>query len=111
MCRFKTIAYALTLVAATALSAQQADKPSSFDEWRKSRVNTYMNDFAELERYRSANTALQSVKPEIGRVVFSGTPSLTSGNLTRLSRKAIREPWHQRTNDSSNAYPLPPRCD
>ena len=72
MCRFKTIAYALTLVAATALSAQQADKPSSFDEWRKSRVNTYMNDFAELERYRSANTALQSVKPEIGRVVFFG---------------------------------------
>ncbi len=31
-----------------------------------------MNDFAELERYRSANTALQSVKPEIGRVVFFG---------------------------------------
>jgi lysophospholipase L1-like esterase len=66
------MAYALTLVAATALSAQQSDKPSSFDEWRKSRVNIYMNDFAELQRYRSANSALQSVKPENGRVVFFG---------------------------------------
>ena len=72
MCRFKTMAYVLTLVAATALSAQQADKPSSFDEWRKSRVNIYMNDFAELQRYRSANNALQSVRPENGRVVFFG---------------------------------------
>ena len=62
----------MTLVAATALSAQQSDKPSSFDEWRKSRVNIYMNDFAELQRYRSANNALQSVKPENGRVVFFG---------------------------------------
>jgi lysophospholipase L1-like esterase len=72
MCRFKAIGYALTLLAASAAFAQQADKPSSFDEWRKSRVNIYMNDFAELQRYRSANSALQSVKPENGRVVFFG---------------------------------------
>ena len=31
-----------------------------------------MNDFAELQRYSSANSALQSVKPENGRVVFFG---------------------------------------
>jgi lysophospholipase L1-like esterase len=36
------------------------------------RVNILLNDFAELQRYRSANSALQSVKPENGRVVFFG---------------------------------------
>ena len=54
------------------LFAQQPDKPSAFDEWRKSRLNIYMNDFAELERYRSANSSLQSLKPDPNRVVFFG---------------------------------------
>jgi lysophospholipase L1-like esterase len=56
----------------TALFAQQPNKPSAFDEWRASRINIYMNDFGELERYRSANAALLSAKGEPNRVVFFG---------------------------------------
>jgi lysophospholipase L1-like esterase len=56
----------------TALFAQQPNKPSAFDEWRASRINIYMNDFGELERYRSANATLLSAKAEPNRVVFFG---------------------------------------
>ena len=52
--------------------AQQPTKPSSFDQWRASRLDIYMNDFGELQRYRGANTALQSLQPDAGRVVFFG---------------------------------------
>jgi lysophospholipase L1-like esterase len=55
-----------------AAPAQQATKPSAFDEWRASRMNIYMNDFGELERYRSANLALLSAKADPNRVVFFG---------------------------------------
>jgi lysophospholipase L1-like esterase len=68
MCRYPTV----FLLLASALSAQQASKPSAFDQWRTSRIKIYMNDFGELQRYRSANAALQSLKPEPGRVVFFG---------------------------------------
>ena len=60
------------LLAAFSLPAQQSPQPSALDQWRASRVNIYMNDFAELQRYRGANAALQSLKPEPNRVVFFG---------------------------------------
>jgi acyl-CoA thioesterase-1 len=71
---------ALTLLAAAVLFAQQS-KPSAFDQWRASRINIYMNDFAELQRYRGANDALQSLKPEPNRVVFYGDSITDSWKL------------------------------
>jgi lysophospholipase L1-like esterase len=81
MSRYLPTLCLLTLLAATALSAQQSDKPSAFDEWRKSRVNTYMNDFAELQRYHGANAALESLKPDPNRVVFYGDSITDSWKL------------------------------
>ena len=58
-----TTLFALILLVATALFAQQPTKPSAFDQWRASRINIYMNDFAELQRYHDANTALLAAAP------------------------------------------------
>jgi lysophospholipase L1-like esterase len=65
---------------ATTLPAQQSDK-SAFAQWRASRINIYMNDFAELQRYRGANAALESLKPDPSRVVFYGDSITDSWKL------------------------------
>jgi acyl-CoA thioesterase-1 len=71
----------LVLLIPIASSAQQSTKPSAFDQWRASRINIYMNDFAELQRYRGANAALQSLKPDPNRVVFYGDSITDSWKL------------------------------
>jgi lysophospholipase L1-like esterase len=42
------------------------------DEWRRSRVRIYMDDFGELGRYRAANGALKPPATGESRVVFYG---------------------------------------
>ena len=42
------------------------------EEWRRSRVRVYMDDFGELGRYRAANAALPPAGPGEGRVIFYG---------------------------------------
>jgi lysophospholipase L1-like esterase len=42
------------------------------EEWRRSRVRLYMDDFGELGRYRAANAALPPSSPGDQRVVFYG---------------------------------------
>ena len=105
MCRFKTIAYALTLVAATALSAQQADKPSSFDEWRKSRVNTYMLLPVLESLLRTAiegKKFIEEVDAELEalghRIFLNGGTFVNIPQLAR--RKAEREKTLQRVKDA-----------
>lgn len=68
-----------------AQSAEQpimvAVPPSGFaglDHYRASRINVYMNDFAELARYRAANAALATPSASESRIVFFGD-SITDG--------------------------------
>ncbi len=42
------------------------------DEWRRTRIPVYMNDFGELGRYRKANERLKAPTADEGRVVFLG---------------------------------------
>jgi lysophospholipase L1-like esterase len=42
------------------------------DEWRKSRLTVYVNDFGELAHYRAANARLGAPAPGENRVVFLG---------------------------------------
>jgi lysophospholipase L1-like esterase len=44
----------------------------SLEHWRESRIPTFMNDFGELNRYRTANAELKTVAPVENRVVFFG---------------------------------------
>jgi lysophospholipase L1-like esterase len=80
-----TLALALALAAAasttatataTATAAPESKAESAAierrEEWRKSRVHVYMNDFGELGRYRRANAALKPAAPGDNRVVFMG---------------------------------------
>src|ERR1700739_3550747 len=46
--------------------------------WRQSRVSVYLNDYAELSRYRDADTALKPPISGESRVVFYGD-SITEG--------------------------------
>jgi lysophospholipase L1-like esterase len=48
------------------------------EDYRKSKVDTWMSDFGELGRYREANAALGAPAPGESRVVFMGD-SLTDG--------------------------------
>lgn len=48
------------------------------EEYRKSRIDTWMNDFGELGRYRNANAALGAPAAGENRVVFMGD-SITDG--------------------------------
>jgi lysophospholipase L1-like esterase len=50
----------------------------SLEHWRESRVATYLNDFAELNRYREANAQLPPTAQGENRVVFFGD-SITDG--------------------------------
>jgi lysophospholipase L1-like esterase len=42
------------------------------DEWRKSRLDVYLNDFGELSRYRAANAGLGPPAAGDARIVFLG---------------------------------------
>jgi lysophospholipase L1-like esterase len=42
------------------------------EEWRKSRLTVYLNDFGELAHYRAANARLGAPAPGEARVVFLG---------------------------------------
>ena len=44
----------------------------SLEHWRESRIPTFMNDFAELSRYRNANADLKMAAPQENRVIFFG---------------------------------------
>ena len=50
----------------------------SLERYREMMIPTYMNDFAQLARYRQANAALGTPKPGERRVVFFGD-SITDG--------------------------------
>ena len=48
------------------------------EEYRSSRLDTWVNDFAELGRYRDANASLGAPTPDENRIVFMGD-SITDG--------------------------------
>jgi lysophospholipase L1-like esterase len=48
------------------------------EDYRRTKMSTWMNDFAELSRYHDANAALLTAAPAPGRVVFMGD-SITDG--------------------------------
>ena len=50
----------------------------SLEHYRETMIPTYMNDFAQLARYRQANAALAAPKPSERRVIFFGD-SITDG--------------------------------
>ena len=50
----------------------------SLEHYRETMIPTYMNDFAQLARYRDANASLGASKPGEGRVIFFGD-SITDG--------------------------------
>ncbi len=49
-----------------------AESILSRENWRETMIPTYMNDFGQLSRYKSANAALGAPKPGEKRVVFYG---------------------------------------
>jgi lysophospholipase L1-like esterase len=88
--RSPAVGLALALAAGCAAPGGAAPKPKSAayvvpppagelsaaekqrEDWRRSRVRIYMDDFGELARYRDANAALARPAPGEGRVVFYG---------------------------------------
>lgn len=54
------------------------DSIRSLEHYRETMITTYMNDFAQLARYREANETLTAPKPGERRVVFFGD-SITDG--------------------------------
>ena len=65
-------------IGAAAQDQPAAPKKSNFEIWRASRATVYMNDFAELSRYREANAKLGPPAAGENRVVFLGD-SITDG--------------------------------
>jgi lysophospholipase L1-like esterase len=60
-----------------AAARSKTDPPTSaaarhLEEWRRSRTDVYMNDFAELSHYRAANARLPPPAAGESRVVFFG---------------------------------------
>jgi lysophospholipase L1-like esterase len=55
-----------------------ADSIRSLERWRESMIQTYMNDFGQLSRYKAANAALAEPRPGEQRVIFFGD-SITDG--------------------------------
>ena len=49
-----------------------APTPSAFEQWRASRLQMFMDDFAELSHYRAENQRLKLPSPGENRVVFFG---------------------------------------
>jgi lysophospholipase L1-like esterase len=49
-----------------------AESILTLEHWRETMIPTYMNDFGQLARYRSANTDLATPKPDERRVIFFG---------------------------------------
>jgi lysophospholipase L1-like esterase len=79
---FVSLAVAQTQPVATA-SQDATNSPAaqavlSLEHWRESRVSTYLNDFAELARYRDANAQLPAPAAGENRVIFFGD-SITDG--------------------------------
>jgi lysophospholipase L1-like esterase len=86
--RWRTTGLALGLLAGCAAPGGPAPKRAPYvvpppagelspaeqkrEEWRRSRVRVYMDDFGELGRYRAANAALPPPGPGEKRVVFYG---------------------------------------
>jgi lysophospholipase L1-like esterase len=86
--RWRTTGLALALLAGCAAPGGPAPKRAPYvvpppagelspaeqkrEEWRRSRVRIYMDDFGELGRYRAANAALPPPGPGEKRVVFYG---------------------------------------
>jgi lysophospholipase L1-like esterase len=58
--------------AARAESASSGLAARRLEEWRRARLNVYLNDFGELARYRAANAKLKPPAPGENRVVFFG---------------------------------------
>jgi lysophospholipase L1-like esterase len=63
------------------------------EQWRRTRVDVYMNDFGELGRYRKANTALKAPAAGENRVVFLGD-SIT--DMWRLETSFPGKPYVNR---------------
>jgi len=61
-----------------AANSPAAQAALSLEHWRESRVATYLNDFAELARYREANIQLSPPEQGENRVIFFGD-SITDG--------------------------------
>jgi hypothetical protein len=49
-----------------------AESILSLEHYRETMIPVYMNDFAQLGRYREANAALNAPKPGEQRVIFFG---------------------------------------
>jgi lysophospholipase L1-like esterase len=63
------------------------------DEWRRGRMNLYMNDFGELARYRAANARVKPPAAGEDRVVFYGD-SIT--DMWRLDKYFPGKPYLNR---------------
>jgi lysophospholipase L1-like esterase len=68
------LTFALPVFAQTAQPQPDhlAESILSLEHWRETMIPTYMNDFGQLGRYRSANEALAAPKPGEQRVIFFG---------------------------------------
>jgi lysophospholipase L1-like esterase len=89
----QTTLAAAVLLAAASPDAGMSPAASRLEEWRRSRIPIYMNDFGELSRFRAANAALKPPAPGESRVVFLGD-SITSGWV--LSRYFPGRPYVNR---------------
>lgn len=73
-----TVAVMFSLGASGQESDALAKAKQQLEDYRQSKMSTWMNDFAELSRYHDANAALASTELAPGRVVFMGD-SITDG--------------------------------
>jgi hypothetical protein len=63
---------------------------SGLDQYRASRIAIYTDDFGELKRYRADDAALALPAAKEKRVVFSATPSPTTGSWRTIFRQGLR---------------------
>jgi lysophospholipase L1-like esterase len=68
----------LPLAMAAGAEPVASEAQRALDRWRASRLESYLNDFGELGRYRAANAALAPPAAGEDRVVFLGD-SITDG--------------------------------
>ncbi len=77
----RTICALLTVMCSLAASQDSevlTKAKEKLEDYRRTKMSTWMNDFAELSRYHDANAALLTAAPAPGRVVFMGD-SITDG--------------------------------